>query len=433
MHQQKQKACGFLELSPTRHAYIEWVKKHNYLGVIIDCKLRFHKHAEYIAARASSATNALKVVAQLSGVNCSVLRKIFNATVKPILDYGSEIHNLMSKTQQERLERVQNAALKSCLGVPKWTATHNVRAELNILPVSSRSEIAQAKYITKVLQNQEHSLHIYIDAEVSSPYQSKKHQHSWIAKTVATYQKLRFHTEAQHLSELQRTKSAPWEKVPLNLNFNESIPAKGTQDSQTLKTMAMATLQAAGRPVFYTDGSVQDTKAGIGIAHNGIISSLRLNNNATILQAELAAIREALKKANEDNLHTALIVTDSKSAMSVLNATTPKDNIKLIKDIHTSASQLLYIPEIIWVPAHVGIPGNEQADIAAKTALRNNNIDIQIYTSISQQYTIIKKTAADIQHALAHQNPSPSVERHQELVMTEAEQREMWKLPRHIQ
>ena len=160
-------------------------------------------------------------------------------------------------------------------------------------------------------------------------------------------------TEAQHLPELQRPKSAPWEKVPLNLNFNESIPAKGTQDSQTLKTMAMATLQSAGRPVFYTDGSVQDMKAGIGIAHNGIISSLRLNNNATILQAELAAIREALKKANEDNLHTALIVTDSKSAMSVLNATTPKDNMKLIKEIHTSASQLLYIPEIIWVPAHV--------------------------------------------------------------------------------
>ena len=171
----KTKGMWFFGVTPNSNlqldnAYIEWVKKHNYLGVIIDYKLRFHKHAEYIAARASSATNALKVVAQLSGVNCSVPRKIFNATVKPILDYGSEIHNLMSKTQQERLERVQNAALKSCLGVPKWTATHNIRAKLNILPVSTRSEIAQAKYITKVLQNQEHSLHIYIDAEVSSPY-----------------------------------------------------------------------------------------------------------------------------------------------------------------------------------------------------------------------------------------------------------------------
>ena len=52
---------------------------------------------------------------------------------------------------------------------------------------------------------------------------------------------------------------------------------------------------------------------------------------------------------------------------------------------------------------------------------------------MSQQYTRIKKAATDIQHALAHHNPSPSVERRQELVMTEAEQREMWKLPRHIQ
>ena len=339
----------------------------------------------------------------------------------------------MSKTQQERLERVQNATLRSCLGVPKWTATHNVRAELDILPVSTRSEIAQAKYTTKVLQNQEHPLHIYLDAEVASPYHSKKHQHSWIAKTVATYQKLRFHTKEQPLLEEHGTNSAPWRKVPLNLNFNEPIPAKDTQDSQTLKSMAIATLQPVDRPVFYTDGSVQDMKAGIGIAHNGMITSLRLNNNATILQAELAAISEALKKANEDNLETALIVTDSKSAMAVLNTTTPKDNIKLIKEIHTSVSQLLYPPEIIWVPAHVGIPGNEQADTAAKTALSNNKIDIQIHTSISQQYTKIKKTATDIQHALAHHNPSPSVERHQELVITEAEQREMWKLPRHIQ
>ena len=116
--------------------------------------------------------------------------------------------------------------------------------------------------------------------------------------------------------------------------------------------MMMSTLQLTGRSVFYTDGSVQDIKAGIGIAHNGMISSLRLNNNATIIQAELAAIREALKMAKDDNLNTALIVTDSKSAMAVINATTPKVNIKLIKEIHTSTSQLLCIPEIIWVPAH---------------------------------------------------------------------------------
>ena len=64
----------------------------------MDCKLCFYKHAEYIAAIAILAANASKVVAQLSEFNCSVLKRIFNATVKPMLDYGSEIHNLMSKT-----------------------------------------------------------------------------------------------------------------------------------------------------------------------------------------------------------------------------------------------------------------------------------------------------------------------------------------------
>ena len=50
--------------------------------------------------------------------------------------------------------------------------------------------------------------------------------------------------------------------------------------------------------------------------------------------------------ANEEGLNTALIVTNSKSAMAVLNATALKDNIKLIKDIHTSTSLLHYIAEI---------------------------------------------------------------------------------------
>ena len=58
---------------------IEWVKQFNYLGVVIDCKLRFHTHAEYITARVSKAANALKILGQLSGLNCFTLRRIFKS------------------------------------------------------------------------------------------------------------------------------------------------------------------------------------------------------------------------------------------------------------------------------------------------------------------------------------------------------------------
>ena len=134
---------------------IEWTDDHNYLGVIIDKQLRFHKHVEHIADRTQSASNALKVLGSLSGLSCSQLRRVFMATVRPIIDYGAEIH-MMSNTQLEKLQRKQNSALRSCLGVPPWTATDNVHAELKMLPVNTRTEISQAKFVHKVLSNVSH-------------------------------------------------------------------------------------------------------------------------------------------------------------------------------------------------------------------------------------------------------------------------------------
>ena len=139
-------------------------------------QLRFHKHVEHIADRTQSASNALKVLGSLSGLSYSLLRRVFMAKVRPIIDYGAEIHNMMSNTQLEKLQRKQNSALRSCLGVPPWTATDNVHAELKMLPVNTRTDISQTKFVHKVLSNVSHPLHIYIDAEATNPHDTHRHK-----------------------------------------------------------------------------------------------------------------------------------------------------------------------------------------------------------------------------------------------------------------
>ena len=215
------------------------------------------------------------------------------------------------------MQRAQNSALRNCLGVHQWTPTDNIHSELDILPVTSRSEISHAKFVDKVIKNIHHPLHIYLDAAVNSPYTGKRHQNSWVAKSAATHKKLTSHAPVHHQEDTPPI--APWHRAPITCNTNIEIPTKDSVSDAQLKTLAENSIVPNGRPVFYTDGSVQNTAAGAGVVHGDSAISLRLNERASILQAELAAINIALEFAKECNMSTALIITDYKSAISAID------------------------------------------------------------------------------------------------------------------
>ena len=119
----------------------------------------------------------------------------------------------------------------------------------------------------------------------------------------------------------------------------------------------------------YRDGSKDGDKVASAAILDGELYQFRLPNNSCVFFAELKAIDLALNHFEQDAYWRYIIYIDSLSAMQALEGETT-DN-PLIVSLLEKLSRLCERADIVfcWLPSHVGISGNEEADKAAKDAL----------------------------------------------------------------
>ena len=123
--------------------------------------------------------------------------------------------------------------------------------------------------------------------------------------------------------------------------------------------------------VCFSDGSVTDNSAAAAVYFPATDTSIgrRLLFKGSSTLAELVAIHLAVHNA-QSNPYGVVICSDSKAALhGIQNPTLKGCNPCIVNTIHLAAT-LLDCPVFLqWVPAHVGIIGNEKADAAARAVL----------------------------------------------------------------
>ncbi|XP_066139295.1 uncharacterized protein [Euwallacea fornicatus] len=129
----------------------------------------------------------------------------------------------------------------------------------------------------------------------------------------------------------------------------------------------------------FTDASKNEQGVGCAaIKSNNILWSSTLPKYCSIHTGELYVILQALKTVNEVG-QVIGICTDSLLALhSIKN---PFSTNGLVQEIHDICQVLnTYHSEIhiIWIPSHRSIPGNEQADLAAKDAIARKSPTAEI-------------------------------------------------------
>ena len=148
----------------------------------------------------------------------------------------------------------------------------------------------------------------------------------------------------------------------------------------------------------YTDASKDSsrhrTAGAFWIPDFSIAQVFRLDDNLSVFAAELVAILQALKWVDINN-HEAVILTDSLSAVQALESglNGSRDDIVFeILNLDTSLNSKYIACDIVWVPAHVGLAGNEMIDQFAKKGLEKDSVNLQFRPIPKDYYHHLSKS-----------------------------------------
>jgi len=111
-------------------------------------KLTFNKHIKYLKDRCMKALNLLRVVAPKDWG--ATLFKLYRSHVRSKLEYGCVVYGSARQSVLQSLDRVQNVALRTCLGAFRTVASLHVEA--GELPLELRQQLC-LQYICKLGSN----------------------------------------------------------------------------------------------------------------------------------------------------------------------------------------------------------------------------------------------------------------------------------------
>jgi len=118
------------------------------------------------------------------------------------------------------------------------------------------------------------------------------------------------------------------------------------------------------------DGSKDGIRTAAAVVAPNSVKTVCLPDNASIFTAEIHALDMALDIIRHTRSKDYVVFLDSLSSLQAIESCKVKNPLilKILKD----HNQLIHSAKSItfcWIPSHVGIRGNEDADIAAKAGL----------------------------------------------------------------
>ncbi|XP_062704533.1 uncharacterized protein LOC134286857 [Aedes albopictus] len=196
---------------------------------------------------------------------------------------------------------------------------------------------------------------------------------SYLTEVADLHNDVLHQTGSRGLDNKQQISEWTLSRQDINTRIGRPTQKKENTNKEVLRTQVLELLQTKYKDYYkiYTDAS--KTAMGTAIAfvdtQNNSQVARKINENYSIMNAELLAIREALRYTQEKQLDRVVILTDSKSACEAIKNTENANDNFLVFDINQLRNQLIQRNiKIQWIPSHIDVRGNDLADRAAVQA-----------------------------------------------------------------
>ena len=362
----------FLTLNGSILPYEKEVK---FLGMIFDEKLNWNKHIDNLKIKVKESMNILKVVSGYNwGADKKSLLRLYDSMCRSKLDYGCQIYSSACATKLRELDVVHNMGLRICTGAFRTSPVESLYVDSNELPLDLRREELGLRYMTRLKSSPKNpTFKIFSEcnphkfgSRSSKPFQIRLLQD--LEDSSIQTQKIQ---PVDHLSV------PPW-LVP-EVKLCEKVVSRTGKSNEEIKAQFLDhNDKHLKHEQLFTDGSKSKEGVGCAVVHNGTSYVAKLPDSASVFSAELTAIVQALELINQSKKREFVIYSDSWSAIESLR------KFNSFHPLIQKAQEWLFRFScrkksvcFCWVPAHVGIQGNETADKEAKSACSLSNYQIK--------------------------------------------------------
>ena len=322
-----------------------------YLGVLLDAKLTWGPHIEFKTRQATACLmQCRRVIGSTWGINPSRAMWLYKTMIRPIVAHAAMVwvNALEKKVVQDRLTKFQRLACLMITSAFPGTPTAGMEAALDLPP-----------------------LDLFLRGEaVKTAYRLRQYGAWYNQACLRTLGHVRSHA-AICMQELNKIPvlTMPGDLQPPSLVWDLpcEIEIQGREEAIEFAQEITAT-----GTVCFTDGSVGATGAGAGLSFYGFdpggMAGVALGQYPTVFQTEVYALVEAARRYRAAGLQDTDITlcSDSQAALKalknpVLKSRTVEECWNTLAELNTHNRVCLR-----WVPGHVGVEGNEAADINAK-------------------------------------------------------------------